>query len=280
MGGLGSGVRRVLAVALALLAAVSLLTAAVSLAARRTLYEPSRAPDVAGRLLEEPAVRLAIAEKLTTRIKVLDPRLRETAVSDRLEELAELLTTTEPFQDVFTAAVVTLQRDLLDGGAPEVVLRLDGMLVALQDGMRRAGGELPIPDGPLSGVLVVERDQVETYRRVDDVTQQVGWSSLGVGLLAAAAAVAVSERRRGALLGLGATIAAAAALALGSLSLAKSAAAGQAGTAKGQEAVDAVWDVVARDIRAALAIVLIAGLVMVVAGLAVRPARNGHVAAA
>ena len=79
-----------------------------------------------------------------------------------------------------------------------------------------------------------------------------------IGLLPAAAAVFVSGRaqphpmggrhhRRGAV------------LALGGLALAKTAAAGQATTAKGQEAVDAVWDAVAHDIRTALVIVLLPG---------------------
>ena len=67
---------------------------------------------------------------------------------------------------------------------------------------------------------------------------------------------------------MGATTAVTAVLALGGLALAKTAAAGQANTAKGQEAVDAVWDAVARDIRTALAVVLLAGVVAIVAGLA------------
>ena len=64
MRGRGSAVRRVLAVFLALIAAVSLVVGAVSLAARQTIYDPGNAADVAARLLDEPAVRLAIAEKL------------------------------------------------------------------------------------------------------------------------------------------------------------------------------------------------------------------------
>ena len=43
MGRQGSGVRRVLAVLLALIAAVSFVVGAVSLASRQTLYEPDNA---------------------------------------------------------------------------------------------------------------------------------------------------------------------------------------------------------------------------------------------
>ena len=277
MGGQGGGVRRVLTVVLALIAAASFVVGAVSLAARRTLYQPGNAPDVAARLLEEPAVRLAIAEKLATRIQVLDPRLREDAAAEGLERASELLTTTEPFRGTFTAAVVSLQVDLLEGGAPQVVLRLDGMLATLQDGLGRTGSDLPVTEGPLTGVLVVERQQVEAYRRLDDVSRQTGWPSLAIGAVAAVAAVLVSERRRGALLAVGATVAVAALLALGGLALAKSAAAGQASTAKGQDAVDAVWDVVARDIRSAVAVVLLAGLAAAVASLALQAFQGGRV---
>jgi hypothetical protein len=277
MGGQGSGVRRILAALLTLIAAVSLVAGAVSLAARRTLYQATNAPDVAARLLDEPAVRQAIAEKLTARLRVLDPRLREETVSQRLDQLAEITTTTDGFRAAFTAAVVALQRDLLEGGAPQVVLRMDDMLAALQDGLEQTGGDLPIPQGEMTGVLVIDREQVQAYRRLDDVSRQVGWPAIAIGVLAAMGAVLVTERRRGAILGVGATVAAAALLALGGLALSKSVAAGEATTAKGQDAVDAVWDVVARDIRTALAIVLLAGLAGAVGGLTLQAFRGGRV---
>ena len=270
MGVQGSGVGRVLAAMLTLIAAVSFVVGAISIAAHRTLYEPAHAPDVAARLLDEPAVRLAIAEKLATRIRVLEPQLREEPASDALEKLAELLTTTEPFRQAFTGSVVDLQRDLLEGGAPQVVLRLDGMLAAIGDGMERTGGDLGIPDGELTGVLVVDREQVQAYRRLDDVTGRTGWPSIIIALLSTIGAMLVSGRRSTAIRWVGATTAAAAIVALGGLALAKSAAAGQASTAKGQDAVDSVWDAVAQDIRTALAVVLLAGLAAFVAGLAMQ----------
>ncbi len=275
MGGRGSAVRRVLAVLLALIAALSFVVGAVSLAARQTLYDPANAPDVAARLLDEPAVRLAIAEKLVTRMQTIAPALRDR--TDQLSQLAELLTTTEQFRRLFTAAVVALQRDLLEGGAPEVVLHLDDMLAALQAGLIRTGGDLVIPEGQLTGVIVIDRDQVRAYRRLNDVTTQTGWPSIAIGAAAAVCAVLVSERRRRAIFWVGATVAGAAILALGALALAKSAAAGQAQTEKGQAAVDAVWDVVARDIRTALALVLLLGLAGTVTGLSLQAFRRGRV---
>ena len=272
----GSGVGRILTGVLTLMAAVSFVVGAVSLAAHRTLYEPAHAPDVAARLLDEPAVRLAVAEKLTTRMQVLDPQLREETAADALERLAELLTTTEPFRLAFTESVVALQRDLLEGGAPQVVLRLDGMLTAMQEGMERTGGDLGMADGELTGVMVVDREQVQAYRRLEDVTRGTGWPSIVIGLLCAAGAVFVSGRSSAALRWVGGTTAVTAVLALGGLALAKTAAAGQANTAKGQEAVDAVWDAVARDIRTALALVLLAGVVAIVAGLALQASPIGR----
>ena len=272
MGGQGSGVRRVLAVLLALIAALSIVVGAVSLTARRTLYDPANGPDVAARLLDEPAVRLAIAEKLVTRMETIAPALR--ARADQLSQLAELLTTTEQFRRSFTAAVVALQQDLLEGGAPEVVLHLDDMLAALQAGLIKTGGDLVIPEGQLTGVIVIDRDQVRAYRRLNDVTTQTGWPSLAIGAAAAACAILVSERRRSATFWVGATIAGAAVLALAALALGKSAAAGQAQTEKGQAAVDAVWDVVARDIRMGLALVLLLGLAGTVAGLSLQAFRG------
>jgi len=274
MRGRGSAVRRVLAVFLALIAAVSLVVGAVSLAARQTIYDPGNAADVAARLLDEPAVRLAIAEKLVTRMQTIAPALRDR--TDQLSQLAELLTTTERFRVSFTAAVVALQRDLLEGGAPEVVLHLDDMLAALQEGLIRTGGDLVIPEGQLTGVVLIDRDQVRAYRRLNGVTTQTGWPSIAIGAAAAVCAVLVTERRRRAIFWVGATIAGAAILALGALALAKSAAAGQAQTEKGQAAVDAVWDVVARDIRMALALVLLLGLAGTVVGLSMQAFGRGQ----
>lgn len=274
MGGQGSGVRRALAVLLALIAALSFVVGAVSLAARQTLYDPANAPDVAARLLDEPAVRLAVAEKLVTRMQTIVPALRDR--TDQLSQLAELLTTTEGFRRSFTVAVVTLQRDLLEGGAPEVVLHLDDMLAALQGGLIETGGDLVIPEGQLTGVIVIDRDQVRAYRRLDDVTTQTGWPSIAIGAAAAVCAVLVSDRRRSAIFWIGATVAGAAILALAALALAKTAAAGQASTQKGQEAVDAVWDVVARDIRMALAVVLLVGLAGTVTGLSLQAFRRSR----
>lgn len=274
MRGRGSAVRRVLAVFLALIAAVSLVVGAVSLAARQTIYDPGNAADVAARLLDEPAVRLAIAEKLVTRMQTIAPALRDR--TDQLSQLAELLTTTERFRVSFTAAVVALQRDLLEGGAPEVVLHLDDMLAALQEGLIRTGGDLVIPEGQLTGVVLIDRDQVRAYRRLNGVTTQTGWPSIEIGAAAAVCAVLVTERRRRAIFWVGATIAGAAILALGALALAKSAAAGQAQTEKGQAAVDAVWDVVARDIRMALALVLLLGLAGTVVGLSMQAFGRGQ----
>jgi len=278
MGGQGGGVRRALAVLLALIAAISFVVGAVSLAARQTIYDPQNAPDLAARLLDEPAVRLAIAEKLVTRIQTIAPVLRDR--TDQLSQLAELLTTTPAFQRSFTAAVVATQRDLEEGGVPEVVLRLDDMLAALQAGLIATGGDLVIPEGQLTGVIVIDRDQVRAYRRLNGVTRELGWPSIAIAVAAAVCAVLVSERRRKALFWVGATVAGAAILALGALALAKNAAAGQARTQKGQDAVDAVWDVVARDIRMGLAGVLLLGLVATVTGLSLQAFRGGRTAGA
>jgi hypothetical protein len=270
MGGQGSGVRRILAVILVLVAAASFVVGAVSIAARHTLYEPTNAAGVALRLLDQPAVRLAIAEKLATRIQVLDPRLRGDSEADGLQHLTELLTTTEPFERAFTESVVGLQRDLLEGGAPQVVLRLDGMLTAVNNGLQGTGADLGIDPDRLTGVLVIDRQQVQSYRRVGDVAGQTGWPAIAIGAVAAVGAVLTSERRSSAILGVGATTAVAALAALGGLALAKAATAGQAATAKGQDAVDAVWDAVARDIRTGLAVVLLFGLGAAVTGLAMQ----------
>jgi hypothetical protein len=157
-----------------------------------------------------------------------------------------------------------------------VVLHLDDMLAALQEGLIRTGGDLVIPEGQLTGVVLIDRDQVRAYRRLNGVTTQTGWPSIAIGAAAAVCAVLVTERRRRAIFWVGATIAGAAILALGALALAKSVAAGQAQTEKGQAAVDAVWDVVARDIRMALALVLLLGLAGTVVGLSMQAFGRGQ----
>jgi hypothetical protein len=277
MGGDGSRIRRAAAVLLALIAGVSLVIGAASVAARQTLYDPSSVEDVSSRLLDEPAVRSEIAGTLTTRLRSLDPALKDPVVSGGLERLAAAVTSTDPFRRAFSDAVARLQTDLLAAGLPRVALRLDGMLTetlaALQE---RAGTTLQIPQQDVGGVLVVDPDQVEAYRRLNDVTRQTGWPAIAIGALAALGAVLVAQRRRAAIFGVGATVAVVALLALGSLILAKSAAAARADDPTSRDAVDAVWDVVARDVRTALTAVLLAGLGAAVAGLALQAFRGGR----
>jgi uncharacterized protein CbrC (UPF0167 family) len=267
----GTGVRRVVAVILTLTAAAALVVGALSVSVRRTLYDPARIPELSRQLLDEPAVRVAIADKLTTRLTTVAPALRPE--HEQIQQGAEALMSTEAFERTFADAVAALQRDLQGGGAPEVVLRLDGMLATLEEGLR-AQGEIDMPDAPVTGVVVVERDRVETYRRLDDVTRTSGWPSIVIGVLAAAGAVFVAERRRRAALWVGATIAVAALIALGGLALAKGVAASQAGTSTGQDAISAIVDVVAADIRQALVVLMLAGLVSAVAGLALQAFRR------
>jgi hypothetical protein len=277
MGGDGSGVRRAAAVLLALIAGVSLVIGAASVAARQTLYDPSSVEDVSSRLLDDPAVRSEVAGTLTTHLRSLDPALKDPVVSGELERLAAAVTSTDPFRRAFTDAVARLQTDLLVAGRPRVALRLDGMLTetlaALQE---RVGTTFQIPPQDVAGVLVVDPDQVEAYRRLNDVTRQTGWPAMAIGALAALGAVLVAQRRPAAIFGVGATVAVVALLALGSLILAKSAAAARAGDPASRDAVDAVWDVVARDVRTALTAVLLAGLGAAVAGLTLQAFRGGR----
>jgi hypothetical protein len=277
MGGDGSGVRRAAAVLLALIAGVSLVVGAASVAARQTLYDPRSVQDVSSRLLDEPAVRSEVARTVTTKLRSLDPALRDPAVSGGLERLATAITSTDPFRRAFTEAVARLQTDLLAAGRPRVALRLDGMLsTTLAQLQERAGTTFQVPQQDVTGVLAVDPDQVEAYRRLAEVTRQTGWPAIAIGALAAVAAVLVAERRRGAILGVGATVAVVALLALGGLILAKSAAAARAGDSTSRDAVDAAWDVVARDVRTALTAVLLAGLGAAVAGLTLQAFRGAR----
>jgi hypothetical protein len=278
MGGDGSGVRRAAAVLLALIAAASLVVGVASVAARQTLYDSGAVQDLSSRLLDEPAVRTAVARALVTRLRSLDPALRDPAVSGGLERLATAVTSTDPFRRTFTEAVTRLQADLLAWGRPRVALRLDAMLGetvgALQE---KLGTDLPIPQQDLTGVITVDPDQVDAYRRVNEVTQRTGWPAIAIGAVSAVGAVLVAERRRRAIPGVGAAVAVVALLALAGLVLAKDAAAARAGDSTSRDAVDAVWDVAARDVGTALTAVLLAGLGAAVAGLALQAFRGGRV---
>jgi hypothetical protein len=278
MGGDSSGFRRAASVLLALIAGVSLVVGAASLAARQTLYDASGVQDVSWRLLDEPAVRSEIARTLASRLRSLDPALRDPALSGGLERLATAVTGTDPFRRAFTEAIAGLQTDLLAAGRPRVALRLDGVLsetlAALQE---QAGTTFQIPDQDVAGVLAVDPDQVEAYRRLNDVTLQTGWPALVIGALAAVGAVVVAERRRAAILGVGATVAFSALVALGALVLTKSVAASRADTSTSRGAIDAAWDVMSRDVRTGLTAVLLAGLGTAVAGLALQAFRGGRV---
>jgi hypothetical protein len=277
MGGDGGGARRAGAAALALIAGVSLVVGVGSLATRHTLYDPSAVQNISSRLLDQPAVRSAIAHTLTTRLRSLDPALRDPALSGGLERLATAIVSTDPFRRTFADAVARLQADLLASGQPRVALRLDAMLGATLAVLReKLGTDLQVPQQDLTGALAVDPEQVRAYRRVNDVTQQAGWPAIAIGVLSAVGALLVAERRRRAILGVGATVAVVALLSLGGLILAKSAAAARAGSSTSRDAVDAAWDVVARDIRTALTAVLLAGLGAAVAGLALQAFRGGR----
>lgn len=278
MGGDGSGVRRATVVLLALIAAVSFVVGAVCLAARGSLYDVGDVRDVSSRLLDEPAVRSAIADTLITRLRSLEPALGDPALSGEVERLVAALTSTDRFRRMFSDAVARLQADLLARDDPPVALRLDSMLDVTLGALReKFGVTLQIPRPNATGLLPVDPDQVQAYRRLDEVTRQTGWPAIGVGALAAIGAVVVAERRRRAILGVGATVAVVALTALGGLTLAKSAAAGRAGTPTSRDAAAAVWAVVAGDVRTALAAVLLAGLGTAVAGLTLRAFRGDRV---
>ncbi|MBA3690000.1 MAG: hypothetical protein H0W82_01130 [Actinobacteria bacterium] len=273
MGEDGGGLRRAAAALLALIAAASLVVGAVSIGARRTLFDPSGVDALSSRLLDETAVRSAITDTLTTRLRSAVPLLRTPVVADGLDGLARVLAGTEGFRRAFGEAVAELQADLLSGSHHrQVALRLDGMLdamlAALQDEL---GTTLPTPQ--VTGVLSVDPNQVRAYRGLNDATARAGWSAIVIGVLAALGAVLVAERRRRAIVGVGVTVAVVALVALGALMLARSAAAGAVGSA-GRDVVGAVWDVAAGDVRVSLTVVLLAGLGTAVAGLALQAFRG------
>lgn len=271
-----NAVRRATVVLLALIAAVSFVVGAVCLAARETIYDPRDVRGVSSRLLDEPAVRSAIAETLTTRLRSLEPALGDPAVSEGLERLVAALTSTDRFRRTFSDAVARLQADLLAGDDQRVALRLDPMLEVTLEALREQLGVTLQISQQATAVLPADPDQVRAYRRLDEVTRQTGWPAIGVGALAAVGAVVVAERRRRAIVSLGATVAIVALLALGGLTLAKSATAGRSGSATSRDAVAAIWDVVAGDVRTTLTAVLLAGLGTAVAGLALQAFRGGR----
>jgi hypothetical protein len=211
-------------------------------------------------------------EKLTTRLTTIAPFLRPDRAT--IEQAAELLTTTPTFERTFAAAVASLQGDLQRGGAPEVVLRLDGMLTALRDGLQRTDGQrFALPDTELTGVLLIDRGPVERYRSLDDASRTSGWPAIVLGVLVAVGAVLAAPRRRGALFGVGVAVFAAALVALASIALAKSAVVSQIDTSSGQDAVSAVWDVIALEVRRDLVWFMLAGLIVAVTGLSLQAFR-------
>jgi hypothetical protein len=152
---------------------------------------------------------------------------------------------------------------------------LGATLGALQDEL---GITVPIPQGSVTGVLPVDPDQVQAYRRLDEVTRDTGWPAIVIGSLSAIGAMLVAERRRAAILGVGAAVAFSALVALGALVLTKSVAASRADTSTSRGAIDAAWDVMSRDVRTGLTAVFLAGLGTAVAGLALQAFRGGRVA--
>ncbi|MEP6477656.1 MAG: hypothetical protein ABJC60_10320 [Actinomycetota bacterium] len=271
MGGDGSGARRAAVVLLSLIAGLSLVVGALSLAARGTLFDPSTVTAVSSRLLDQPAVRTAIAHTLTTRLRSVAPALREPAVSDGLERLATALTDTERFRGAFRDALARLQMDLLARDHRPVALRLETMLDATRAELQeKLGIPLQFPQTDAAGRLTIDPGQVQAYRDLLSISGQTGWPAIAIGGLAAIGALVIAERRRRAMLSLGATVATIALIGLGGLALARSAAASRAAGSTSRAAVDAAWSVMAGDARTALIAVMLAGMATAVLGLALQ----------
>lgn len=281
------GVRGLLARLLALVAAVLLPLALVSVWLSAVVDDTERYVATVEPLAEDPAVIGALQRTLTQRtVAALEERggalggQVAARFEDDLDRAVRRVLESDLFPPVWSTANATAHDELLaqlrqeGGAADDVTLDLGRVADAVLD---EVGDALPFSLGPVgleAPVTVLEGEQVQQARTAYRALTAAGlW--LPVLWLGAVALALLLARRRGRLLGLlGAASAVTTALALWGLELARDRAVG--GVPGSDRALSAaVWDGLSADVRTALWVALgVAVLLALVGVLALRRPRT------
>lgn len=174
---------------------------------QRQVLDASAFNDLALKVVDEPAVRGALAERIVSELVVAEPRLDAARVV--LEPGVAQLLRTGPFRAVFSTAVSGMHTQLEDG-ADELSLDLDPILPLIRDAVARidAGVAAGIPGAEaLPSITVITRDDAPELWEAVQITREASWAFPVLVLFALIGAVAVANVRGRMLVGLGIAVA-------------------------------------------------------------------------
>lgn len=198
--------RRALSWALAVLAAVALMTAVVAAYADREVFDADAFAAHAEEALRQPAVSAEVARRLTDAAIRAEPDL--VAIRPLVVSVAEGVVRSSAFGALVRGAVRDVHRSAFDADATTVTLTVADVGLLLADALDSLRPDLAarIPD--TLRVALTDRTSgvpLDVAQTAQDV-HRLGWIALIAALVLAAAAIAVGGARRDVALRLGASV--------------------------------------------------------------------------
>ncbi|MFO7590530.1 MAG: hypothetical protein R6X23_06490 [Acidimicrobiia bacterium] len=188
-------VRAVVAGILAAIGLVLLPLGNLGLWVQRQALDAGSFTDLAFDVVDEPAVRDALSERLVDELVAAEPRLGVARIV--LEAGVSQILQTDAFRSVFSAAVDQMHTQL-EAGADELSLNLGPVLPLVRNAVAKvsAGVAKQIPDADaLPSITVVTRDDVPELWRGVQITREASWALPALVLFALAGAVAIANWR-------------------------------------------------------------------------------------
>ena len=162
---------------------------------QRQALDASAFTDLALSVVDEPAVRDALSQRLVDELVAAEPRLGVARVV--LEPGVAQLLRTGAFRAVFSSAVGQMHTQL-EQGADELSLNLDPVLPLVRDAVARidegVAERIPQTD-VLPAITVVKRDDVPELWDGVQLSRDASWAFPAIALIALVGAVAAANRR-------------------------------------------------------------------------------------
>lgn len=162
---------------------------------QRQVLDADAFTELAIDVVDEPAVRDALAKRIVDELVAAEPRLGVGRVV--LEPGVAQLLRTDAFRAVFSTAVAQMHTQL-EQGADELSLDLDPILPLVRDAVARIDSSVAalIPEADaLPAITVVQRDDAPELWEGVQLTREASWAFPALMLIALVGAIAVANRR-------------------------------------------------------------------------------------
>jgi hypothetical protein len=252
------------------LAALMLPFALVGVWVQRVVLDRDAFVDLSGDLLDEPAIRLALADSLTD--ELVDAGALPQNLQEPVDPVVAQLFTTPAVAGGFEVAMGQLY-DQLDAGDETLVLDLSPALAAGTAELAAIDPRLAaaIPDGAvLPPIVVAQRDDVPLVWDMVDVARRIAVLAPIAVLALLGTAVAVARRHWLTLIAAGLTITAVSVGLLGLLTVTREVIAGGVSRVTASDAFAATWSVLQGSLTGQVALVAALGVVVAGAGIALQ----------